>query len=255
MLVSVWKNEIPYFDPEKGQPAPTLIPHLLPGENNPCCIVIPGGAYCGKAMDHEGKQIAEWLNSIGISAFVLDYRVGPAYDGRAYFADGQQAIRTLREDAKEFGIDPNRLGVCGFSAGGHLAGSCATMYKTAEERPDFAILCYGVLTLGKGTHQGTAVNFLGNRMGDEEYIKKFSPIHRVTPDCPPMFLWTTLTDAGVLPKYNTCAMEKACRKAGIPYRFIGYDHGGHGLGIPKNDPEIASWIIECEQFLKKQNII
>lgn len=254
MLIPVWKNEIPYFDREKHQAPPSLCSFLLEGENNPACIVMPGGGYVIKSWDHEGKQIAEWLNSIGISAFVLDYRVGPAYDGRAILADGKQAILTLREKAAELGIDPNRLGVCGFSAGGHLAGSCATMYDTKEERPDFAILCYGVLTL-ENPNDGTARRFLGDRTDDQEYAKQSSPIHRVTPDCPPMFMWTTITDKSVPPKTNTFAMEKACRKAGIPYRFICYDHGGHGLGIPQNDPEIASWTVECEQFLKKQKII
>lgn len=255
MLIPVWKNEIPYFDPEKGQEAPTLIPHLLPGENNPGCIVIPGGGYSHKAMDHEGKQIAEWLNNIGISAFVLDYRIGPKYDGRAFLADGQQAIRTVREDAKKFGIDPNRLGVCGFSAGGHLAGCCTTMFESPEERPDFSILCYAVLTLVDKTHPGTVRNFLGEQADNIEYAEQYTPINRVTPDCPPMFLWTTMTDTAVPPKTNTFAMEKACRKAGIPYRFVCYDHGRHGLGIPKDDPEIASWTNTCEEFLKKQNII
>ncbi len=255
MLIPLWKTDIPYFEQEKRQFAPSLSPYLLPGENNPACIVIPGGGYSKKAWDHEGVQIAEWLNRIGISAFVLDYRIGPEYDGKAILADGQQAIRVARANAKEYGIDPNRLGVCGFSAGGHLAGCCATMYENADVRPDFAILCYGVLTLGEGTHGGTAKWFLGDRAGDAEYVKQCSPVNRVTPDCPPMFLWTTSTDTTVPPKPNTFAMEKACRKAGIPCRFICYDHGAHGLGIPKNDPEIASWADSCEKFLKEQNII
>lgn len=255
MSIPVWKQDIPYFEQEKGQAAPSLLPYLLPGENNPCCIVIPGGGYGFKAIDHEGVQIAQWLNTIGISAFVLDYRIGPEYDGRAILADGQQAIKTVREDAKKFGIDPNRLGVCGFSAGGHLAGSCATMYEKAEERPDFAILCYGVLTLGVKTHGGTARTFLGEHLGDEEYIKKFSPVNRVTSDCPPMFLWTTITDTAVPPKENTFAMKEACQKAGVPHGFVCYDHGKHGLGIPKDDPEIASWTITCEEFLEEQKII
>ncbi len=255
MLIPVWKKEIPYFEQEKRQFPPTLSPYLLTGRNNPCCIVIPGGGYSKKAWDHEGVQIAEWLNSIGVSAFVLDYRIGPAYDGRAFLADGKQAILTVRENAEAYGIDPHRLGVCGFSAGGHLAGCCATMYDNAEERPDFAILCYGVLTLGKGTHGGTAKWFLADRANDAEYVKQSSPINRVTADCPPMFLWTTITDTTVPPKPNTFAMEKACRKAGIPYRFVCYDHGPHGLGIPKDDPEIASWATTCEEWMKERKII
>ncbi len=255
MLIPVFEKDVPYFEQDKRQFAPTLSPFLLPGNNNPCCIVIPGGGYSKKAWDHEGIQVAEWLNTIGISALVLDYRIGPAYDGKAILADGQQAIVTVPSKASELGIDPNRIGVCGFSAGGHLAGSCATMYKTPEQRPDFAILCYGVLTLGEGTHGGTSKYFMGDRKDDPNAIKEYSPVNRVTKDCPPMFLWTTITDTTVPPKPNTFAMEKACRKAGIPYRFICYDHGPHGLGIPKDDPEIASWTKTCEEWMREQKII
>lgn len=255
MLIPVFEDNVPYFDPQKRQFAPTLSPFLLDGKNNPACIVIPGGGYEKKSWDHEGVQVAEWLNSIGISAFLLNYRLGPAYDGKAILSDGQQAIVTIRSNAEKWGVDPNRVGVCGFSAGGHLAACCATMYHDPVQRPDFAILCYAVLTLGEGTHEGTAKCFLGDFWGDKGKIKEFSPVNRVTKDCPPMFLWTTAEDTLVPPKPNTFAMEKACREAGISYRFLCYDHGAHGLGIPKNDPEIASWTASCEEWLRKEKII
>ncbi len=255
MLIPLWEKEIPYFQWEKRQFAPTLSPFLLPGDNHPCCMVIPGGGYHKKAWDHEGIQIAEWLNGIGVSAFVLDYRIGPEYGGKAILADGQQGLRRIRAAAKEFGIDPHRVGVCGFSAGGHLAGCCATMYETPEERPDFAIMCYGVLTLGEGTHVRTAQYFLGELPYTEENIAYWSPVQRVSPQCPPMFLWTTLTDTLVPAKENTLAMEDACKKAGIPYEIRCYDHGPHGLGIPSTDPEIASWTTACKDFLERQGIL
>ena len=255
MSISVWNGEIPYFDPNKGQAEPSLLPFLLEGKNNPCCIVIPGGGYHHKAMDHEGVQIAQWLNTIGISAFVLDYRIAPEYDGRAILQDGQQAIRTVRSRANEFGIDRNRIGVCGFSAGGHLAGSCTTMFETAEERPDFSILCYGVLTFHSATHSGTRQGFLAEHADEEAYRKEFSPVLRVTEQCPPTFLWTTQTDQAVPPVENTMAMEDALKKAGVPCRCVVFDHGKHGLGIPQNDPEIASWTKSCEEFLREQKII
>ncbi len=255
MMIPLWEKDIPYFDESKRQFPPSLSPFLLPGKNNPACIVIPGGGYAKKAWDHEGIQIAEWLNKIGISAFLLDYRVSPEYDGRAYLADGKRALTLVRENWEKYGIDPNRLGICGFSAGGHLAGSCATMYENKEERPDFALLCYAVLTLGEGTHQGTSDNFLGHRKGDEEYTKQSSPVFRVTSDCPPMFLWTTAGDKTVPPYPNTFAMADALKANGVPYRLEFYDHGVHGLGIPKNDPEIASWILACEEWLKEIHVI
>lgn len=254
-IIPLWEGEIPYFDPEKRQFPPSLSPYLLPGDNRPCCIVIPGGGYAKKAWDHEGVQIAEWLNGIGMSAFVLDYRITP-YEGPAILSDGQQAIRLVRARAAEFGIDPNRIGVCGFSAGGHLAGSCATMFRNKEERPDFALLCYGVLTFSEGgTHTGTAKAFLGTNVNDPEEQKRNSPVFRVTSECPPMFLWTTDTDKAVPPVPNTYAMYEACKAAGVEAEMIAYDHGSHGLGIPANDPEIASWTKTCESWMKKQNLI
>lgn len=254
-IIPIWEGEIPYFDPEKRQFPATISPYLLPGTGNSCCIVIPGGGYAKKAWDHEGVQIAEWLNRIGMSAVVLDYRIAP-YEGPAILSDGRQAIRFVRSHAEEFGIDKDRIGVCGFSAGGHLAGSCATMFESAEERPDFALLCYGVLTLAEGgTHTGTAKVFLGENREDPKLQKQWSPVFRVTKDCPPMFLWTTDTDKSVPPVPNTYAMYEACRAVGVDAEMIAYDHGAHGLGIPENDPEIASWTSTCRDWMKKHNLI
>ena len=254
MMIPIWENEVPYFDTSLRQFPASISPYLLDGENNACCLVIPGGGYAKKAWDHEGVQIAEWLNSIGMSAFVLDYRIEP-YDGKAYLADGQQALRYIRKNAEKFGLDRNRIGVCGFSAGGHLAASCATLYKDETVRPDFALLCYAVLTLGEGTHKGTSENFLGKEKHDPAAQAKWSPINNVKADCPPTFLWTTDTDVTVPPVPNTYAMFEACKKAGVDVEMISFDHGPHGLGIPKDDPEIASWAKVCEKWLKKRNFI
>ena len=251
----IWEGEIPYFDSEKRQFPASVSPYLLPGQGNPCCIIFPGGGYAKKAWDHEGVQIAEWLNALGMSAFVLDYRIDP-YKGPAILSDGQQAVRYVRSHAEEFGIDKNRIGVCGFSAGGHLAGCCATMFENEQERPDFAVLCYGVLTLAEGgTHTGTARVFLGEQRYDPEEQKRWSPVFRVKEDCPPMFLWATDTDKTVPPVQNTYAMYEACKNAGIEAEMIAFDHGAHGLGIPANDAEIASWTTACEQWLRKNKFI
>lgn len=254
--IKIWEQEVPYFKEEYNQQPPNLLPFLLPGENNPCCIVFPGGGYAMKAMDHEGVQVAQWLNTIGISAFVFDYRVGP-YDGRAILADGQQAIRFVRARAAEYGLDRNRIGVCGFSAGGHLAGSCTTMFTKMEERPDFSLLCYAVLTLVEGqTHNGTAKTFLGENASNPEEQKKWSPVHRINKDSPPMFLWTTNPDKTVPPLPSTYAMYDACKALGIPTELVTFDHGWHGLGIPREThPIIATWINSCEAWLRKINII
>ena len=112
-MIYIWENEVPLFDSDKHQLAPSLTPYLMEGENNPCCIIFPGGGYAKKAWDHEGCVIAQWLNSIGISALVADYRIAP-YGGDAILADGQQSIRYARAHAAELGIDPHRIGVCGF---------------------------------------------------------------------------------------------------------------------------------------------
>lgn len=254
-MISIWKETIPGFDPNFRQFPPSLTDFLLSGENHPCCIIIPGGGYAKKAWDHEGIQVAEWCNRIGMSAFVLDYRIAP-YTGDSILADGRQAVRFVRQNAKQFGIDPNRIGVCGFSAGAHLAGCCATIYRNREERPDFAILGYGVLTLCDNTHGGTRRLFLGRASEQDPNLQKqYSPCKHVTPDCPPFFLWTTQTDRCVPPDSNTGEMYRACQDAGVPAELQIFDHGPHGLGIPHDDPMIAKWIDACEQFLKMQKIL
>lgn len=254
-MIYIWENEVPLFDSDKHQLAPSLTPYLMEGENNPCCIIFPGGGYAKKAWDHEGCVIAQWLNSIGISALVADYRIAP-YGGDAILADGQQSIRYARTHAAELGIDPHRIGVCGFSAGGHLAGCCATLFTSKEDRPDYAILGYAVLTLeGERAHKGTAKAFMLGREEDDEYRRRHSPVYNVTPACPPMFLWSTAGDKTVNPQSNTFAMHEACKIAQIPSQIEFFDHGPHGLGIPQDDPIIASWADTCAAWLKEQKII
>ena len=256
-MIPIWENEIPYFDPELRQFPPSVTEYLLPGENCPGCLVIPGGGYIKKAWDHEGVQIAEWLNGIGINAFVLDYRVAP-YDGKAMFADGLQAMQFVRQNAQRFGTDPNRLGVCGFSAGGHLAGCIAALYQTPLQRPDFAVLCYAVLNFSSDaqtTHLGTARAFLGEKQDDPEEQKRWSLPDRAHKEMPPTFLWTTDTDRSVPPVANTVAMYQALKKCGVETEMIRFDHGAHGLGIPRSDPQIASWADRCAAWLKKIGIL
>lgn len=221
-------------------------------------VVCPGGGYRNLAMDHEGKQVAEWLNSLGVAAFVLKYRLGPRYHHPAMMQDVQRAIQMVRKRAPELKIAPDRIGVMGFSAGGHLASTAATHFaKDADgvsSRPDFAILCYPVITMKEAfVHKGSRENLLGKNP-DPKLMDEMSNETQVTAQTPPTFLFHTSDDPGV-PVENSVYFYLALRKAGVPAEMHLFEHGRHGVGLAQNDPVLKIWPSLLENWLRARELI
>src|SRR5439155_21753259 len=174
-------------------------------------VVCPGGGYGALALGHEGKDIAAWLTGHGVTAFVLKYRLGPRYHHPAPLQDAQRALRTVRARAQEWHVDPNRIGIWGFSAGGHLASTAGTHFaegkseatdpiERVSSRPDFLVLCYPVITLAPPyAHNGSRNNLLGKE-ADPQLVDDLSNDKRVTAQTPPTFLFHTNEDKGVVPE-------------------------------------------------------
>jgi acetyl esterase/lipase len=228
-------------------------------------VICPGGGYRGLAIEHEGKQIAKWLNDRGIAAFMLKYRHAPKYNHPAPMQDVQRALRTVRARAKEWNLDPQRIGIWGFSAGGHLASTAATHFddgkpdaedaiERASCRPDFAILCYPVITMTEEhTHPGSRNNLLGPNP-DFKLVTLMSNEKQVTPKTPPTFLFHT-TDDAVVPAENALLFYAACRRAGVVVEMHIYEKGRHGVGLAADDPVLATWTQRLEDWLKTRGVM
>ena len=228
-------------------------------------VVCPGGAYRTLAMDHEGRQIAQWLNSLGVAAFVLKYRLGPRYHHPAPLQDAQRAIRTVRLRAREFGIAPDRTGIWGFSAGGHLASTAGTHFDAGQpeaadpverisSRPDFLILAYPVISLAtEYVHRGSRANLLGENP-DPQLLELLSNEKQVTPQTPPTFLFHTTEDQGVPPE-NSILFYLALRKAGVPAEMHIYERGKHGVGLAPSDPVLSTWAGRLADWLKTRGLL
>ena len=208
----------------------------------PAVVVCPGGGYGHLAMAHEGRQVAVWLNSIGVAAAVLDYRHrGKGYGHPAPLQDAQRALRVMRAKAGSWRIDPQRVGVLGFSAGGHLASSVSVHHDAGEPkdsdpvermscRPDFAVLCYAVLAFDRPfTHSGSQRNLLGAD-ASPALIAEMSSERQVDANTPPTFLWHTTADRAV-PVENSLAYYAALRRAGVPCELHCFEQGRHGVGL------------------------
>jgi len=228
-------------------------------------IILPGGGYQHLAIDKEGTKVAEWFNSLGIAAFVLKYRlpsdlimkdktIGP-------LQDAQQAVRYVRENAKKWNIDPNKIGVLGFSAGGHLASTIATHYddKVYEStlkvsaRPDFSLLIYPVISMQNDiTHKGSQTSLLGENPS-KELINSFSNEMKVTPKTSPTFLIHATDDTVVLPE-NSINYYLALKKNGVSAEMHIYEKGGHGFGLGVEDTS-KHWTKDCEEWLKAQGLV
>ena len=227
---------------------PKLFTYPAPGAGpHPAVIVFPGGGYTHVVVDKEGSAEARWLNARGVSAFVLEYRLSPAYVYPAPMLDASRAIRYVRAHAAQLGVDPTRLGIWGFSAGGHLAGYFATIHKRGDpsaadpldrvsDRPDFAILSYARLTLDRSVPtsiSATGTGPLATLLGDhptQAAVDAVDPVLHVSADTSPCFMYTTGGDKSVDP-INVARFYEALHRAGIPAEAHLFERGPHGTGI------------------------
>ena len=227
-------------------------------------IVCPGGGYSGLAMDHEGKQIAEWLNNLGISAFVLKYRLGPRYHHPIELQDAQRAIRMVRARAADLHVEPNRIGVWGFSAGGHLASTTGTHFDSGDanakdavdrmsSRPDFMVLSYPVISFTDFVHTGSRRNLLGDNP-DPKLVELLSNEKQVTAQTPPTFLFHTDGDTAV-PAENSVLFYLALRKAKVPAEMHIYEQGKHGVGLAPLDPTLSSWSGRLAEWFRVRGLL
>ncbi len=236
------------------------------GKTHPLLVICPGGGYGGLAMDHEGDQIARWANDIHMSALVCYYRHrGQGVGHPVPLQDAQQAIRLARARASEWNIDPSKVGILGFSAGGHLASTVLTHFDsgTAEtgnliakqsSRPDFGILCYPVIGMGKPyTHEGSQRNLLGAEP-DPMLLAQLSNEEQVTKETPPTFLWHTWEDEGVVP-LNSILFYAAMVKNHVPGELHVFEKGEHGVGLARNIPATQAWSTLCENWLRARGIL
>ena len=260
MEIMLWENGAPRYDASFEQKEPALTPYLVDGAKG-AVIVCPGGAYRGLAA-HEGEPIALALNAGGISAFVLRSRLTP-YHFPVEMWDVQRAIRVVRARAAEFGIDLNKIGVLGFSAGGHLAGMAATMYDDVDAtiengdaidavscRPDAAVLCYPVVSMIESCkHEGSCQNLTGYEDAPADVRARLSLERRVSDTTPPVFLWHTAADTGV-PVDNSLLFARAMHAHQRPFSLHVYPDGPHGLGLAKDTPLTCGWMDEAIKWLK-----
>ncbi|QOY91024.1 alpha/beta hydrolase [Paludibaculum fermentans] len=232
---------------------PSLTAYLAPNPNGAAVMVCPGGGYGGLSMEKEGSAVAEWFNSFGVSAFVLKYRLGPRYHHPVMLDDARKGISMIRTRAKEFGVDPNKIGVMGFSAGGHLASSLSTHFQEGE-RPDFAVLVYPVISFTtRYTHSGSMFNLLGNPP-DPALVWDLSSELKVTAQTPPTFLFHTSGDTTVPPE-NSILYYMALRSAGVPAELHIYQNGPHGVGLAKQDPVLSSWPGRLKDWMMVRGLI
>ena len=239
---------------------PTITPFLASKEKSAraAMIVFPGGGYARLSDVKEGSDVAKWLNTLGINAFVVKYRLGMRYHQPNPLLDAARAIRTVRAKAEEWNIDPARVGILGFSAGGHLASTLGTHFDAGNaesrdpierlsSRPDLMVLIYPVITMGEFTHAGSKRNLLGEDP-TSDLVGLYSNELRITKETPPSFLVHTMTDATV-PVENSMMFAAALRKSGVPFEFHLYERGPHGFGLASADPVLSSWPARCAAWL------
>lgn len=241
-------------------------PSKNPSAGKTAVLICPGGAYQHLAWEKEGVLPARLFNENGMDAFVLRYRLNnPKQEGHRYpaqYNDVTTAIRIIRSRAAAWGIDPDKTGVMGFSAGGHLASTAATIHQKGDPsaqdpllridtRPSFAILVYPVITMDTSFgHRGSRNNLLGPKP-DEALVQALSTENRVNSATPPVFLVHADDDKGV-PPMNSIVFYEALKKNNVKASMLIYDHGGHGFGMAPTDPLLSQWPMQVVQWLQRQ---
>jgi acetyl esterase/lipase len=257
--VFLWPNGAPGALGTTEADKPRLYPFVPQTRSTPTAVlVIPGGGYTQVAIGHEGFQFARWLNAQGITAFVLDYRVAP-YHYPVEIEDGMRAMRYIRAHAADYGIDPNRIGVWGSSAGGHLASSlgthCDDVPSTSADpidrescKPNFMVLSYPVISMhGPEAHTGSRKNLLGENP-DPALEQKFSNQLAVNAQTPPTFLFATTGDQTV-PVENSLDFYRSLERAHVPVELHIYDYANHGCGLCGQIPELSTWPLLLRNWL------
>ena len=243
------------FDVTSRAHAPSLTFHAAPASktSSPAVLICPGGGYTHLSTEKEGSQVASWLNTLGISAFVLHYRLAD-WGHPAPLEDVRAALRLMRQNASAWRIDAERVGVLGFSAGGHLAACASCLFQSADERPDFAALIYPVITLKDPyAHAGSRRALLGANP-DPVLVAALSLETRVSARTPPTFIMHTQDDASV-PVENSLMYQAALTAAGVPNELHVYEHGPHGLGMSPDCTAGREWPQAYEAWLTSRGII
>jgi acetyl esterase/lipase len=253
--------------PDLATPALTYFPAAPSGIPAASVIICPGGGYGGEAVDKEGYKPALWLNSLGISAFVLRYRLPHGEAGRglvpAPLEDLQRAIVLVRSNARKWHLNPRQVGVMGWSAGGHLAAAGGTLFHKshwwstgvagAGDRPDFLVLLYPVITMREATHKGTHDNLLGPHPS-ESAVRLYSAEEQVTSRTPPTFI-AVARDDDVVPLENSIRFANALKMAGVPCDLVIYEHGGHGFGLGVEGNDSARWPEAFAAWAARQGLL
>jgi acetyl esterase/lipase len=257
----LWPNGAPgaVGTEEQDKPHLEIFGAAGPGTHT-SVVVCPGGGYTHLAYDKEGTRIAEWLNLRGITAFVLTYRLAPRYHYPAPILDGYRSVRWVRSHAREYNIDPDRIGMWGFSAGGHLVGVVGTHFDNGDaqasdpidrlsDRPDFVISSYGGLTLQSGVAKPTAMSALLGEHASQQLKDDMSPDLHVTAKTPPYFLYATTTDEAV-PVLSSVVFYTALVRAGVPAEMHIFQQGPHGTGLAQSYPALSAWPDLLENWLR-----
>jgi acetyl esterase/lipase len=262
----LWPGGAPGAVGTEDADKPNLTVYRPPGRTVPTGVIVcPGGGYGFLAKDYEGSDIARWLNSLGVTAFVLQYRIAPRYHYPAPVEDAQRAIRFVRAHAADYGIRQDRIGIWGFSAGGHLASTTGTHFDAGSPhaadpidrvgcRPDFMILAYPVISFTTPyTNRGSLRNLLGDHP-DPKLVTSLSNETQVTAQTPPTFLFCTDADQTVPPE-NSVLFYLALRKAGVPAELHIYERGPHGVGLAPADAVLVTWTQRLKDWLDIRGLL
>jgi acetyl esterase/lipase len=263
----LWPKGAPDAQGDSAGDKPTLTFFFPEKPTGAAIVICPGGAYRGLAA-HEADPIAEWCNTFGVTGIVLRYRhanSGAGYHHPTPLLDAQHALSLVRSRAGELGIDPGKIGILGFSAGGHLAASLGTHCKEKDRssldplkgvscRPDFMVLIYPVITMDSTfTHGGSRESLLGLHPS-KELVDLMSNEKQVTPDSPPAFIVHTSDDQAV-PVENAVAMYSALRKSNVPVEMHIFQHGDHGFGLGVDKGAVGAWPGLCKTWMKNLGLI
>jgi len=265
----LWPAGAPGAKGDKEADRPSLLWYPAPARAGdtapPAVIICPGGAYYMHALQNEGIDPARWLNHLGVSAFILRYRLGPAYHYPAQLSDARRAVRWVRANARRLGVDPGRVGMLGFSAGGHLTATASVLpdppHDTGDgvERmsgvPDLQILIYPVVSMAAPwSHRASRINLLG-KSASPALLDSLSAERHVTPGAPPAFL-VHAEDDPIVEWANAKAYADSLRKAGVPVEFLAFAKGGHGFGLASGangrpgQAQLSTWPAACGKWMR-----